>query len=83
MKLLEFDYLSKKNELTHRRVAVVFETETRFNGVDLDKLTPEEEAKFRAIQLKYESDLKPFMQHYRHFIYSSTDNMKVDKLENK
>jgi len=70
MKTKKFKYTKKgTDEIKDYNVLVLNETPTHFAGIDLNKLSDEDQKKVLEIQQKYEEDLYPYTKTaYRQFI---------------
>ncbi len=76
--LEDFKYEKKKGEITEYSLLVLDTNEKHKSGIDLKKLTEEEQKTVIEIQKKYEQDLNPFVKKaYRTFIIEQIINESV------
>ena len=68
MKRYNFLYEKKDGQQSEYDLMILNSTPERFYGIDLNKLSEDEQKQVIEIQEKYEEDMKPFMKAYRQFI---------------
>ena len=68
MKRYSFLYEKKDGQQSEYDLMILNSTPERFYGIDLNKLSEDEQKQVIEIQEKYEEDMKPFMKAYRQFI---------------
>ena len=69
MKRFEFEYEKKDGSKSDRNVISLHSADKWVDGVDLTKLTDEEQTQMMAIQLQYEYQMKPYLKKgFRRFL---------------
>ncbi len=69
MKIFEFNYEKKNGDKSERKVMSLHAADKWVDGIDVAKLTEEEEKELKTIQLDYEKKLKPFVtKAFRRFL---------------
>jgi len=79
MNVKKFKYEKKNGEKGDYNLIVLNDGNEYISGIDLNKLSEEDQGKVKDIVEEFEGKLKPFMKAYRKFIVENIINEKKEE----
>ena len=71
MKIKNFDYVKANGEEKKPELLIIHENKDLVEGIDLTKLSEDEQKSVKMIRYAYESRMKTFMKAYRRYTKSN------------